>query len=140
MAKLIEFIIHHWQWVLAFLATAIALIIVEARRAGKTVSSAQAVRLINQHDAVVLDIRDRPEFSQGHITGAINVPFNQIKEQLDTLKKYKDKPIILVCKMGQHSGMVGKQLHQAGFDQVCRLFSGMSGWQADGLPIIKGEA
>ena len=138
MAKFIEFSLRHWQLVLAFIGLTIALIITESRRAGKTISSASAVRLINQHNAVVLDLREHKEFTQGHITGAINIPFAAIKDRLAELTAYKDTPIILVCKIGQHSGTVGKQLNQAGFTQVCRLFSGMSGWQADGLPVIKG--
>jgi len=138
MAKFIEFSLRHWQLVLAFIGLAIALIITESKRAGKTISSANAVRLINQHDAVVLDLREHKEFVQGHITGAINIPFAAMKDRLAELVAYKETPIILVCKIGQHSGAVGKQLNQAGFTQVCRLFSGMSGWQADGLPVIKG--
>lgn len=137
MAKFIEFSLRHWQLVLAFIGLAVALIITESKRAGKTISSASAVRLMNQHEALVLDLREPKEFMQGHITGAMNIPFAAMKDRLAELEAYKDKPIILVCKIGQHSGTVGKQLHQAGFTQVCRLFSGMSGWQADGLPVLK---
>ncbi len=139
MAKFIEFALRHWQLVAAFIGLAAALIITESKRAGKTISSASAVRLINQHDALVLDIREHKEFVQGHITNAMNIPYTAIKERLAELAAYKDKPIILVCKIGQHSGAVGKELNQAGFTQVCRLYSGMSGWQADGLPLLKGD-
>ncbi len=137
MDKIIEFSLRHWQLVVAFIGLAIAIIFVETKRAGATISSAQAVQLMNRSEALVLDLRERQEFIEGHITHSMNIPATHVPDRLVELQGYKDKPVILVCKMGQHSGHIGKMLHKAGFSQVYRLASGMSGWQADGLPLIK---
>lgn len=138
MERLIEFSINHWELVALFVGLLIALIITESRRAGATVSALQATQLINKQDAKVLDIRDAKEYRQGHITDAVNIPFNALEERIGELKPYKDVPIILVCKMGQHSGSAGKILRKKGYDNVVRLSGGLSSWQADNLPLVKG--
>jgi rhodanese-related sulfurtransferase len=53
------------------------------------------------------------------------------------LEKYRDKPLILVCKMGQQSGAAGKKLGAEGFTGVYRMSGGMMEWGALQLPLIK---
>ena len=87
----------------------------------------------------MLDVRDSKDYRDGHITGAKNIPFAKLKDQLSELKPFKDKPVVLVCKMGQHSGAAGKILHAEGFSDVRRLAGGITTWTTDGLPLIKGK-
>jgi rhodanese-related sulfurtransferase len=53
------------------------------------------------------------------------------------LDKYREKPVVLVCKMGQHSGAIGKKLGEQGFARVYRMSGGMMEWGAQQLPLVK---
>ena len=104
MERLLEFVINHPELVVPFFVLLTLLILLESRRGGKTVSSQQLVHLVNKEDAVVVDVRDAKEFREGHITESRNIPFSSLKDNLTQLDKFKEKPVILVCKMGQHAG------------------------------------
>ena len=52
------------------------------------------------------------------------------------LEKYRDKPIVLVCKMGQQSGAAGKQLKAGDFDKVYKMSGGMMEWGNLQLPTV----
>ncbi|MGB0360991.1 MAG: rhodanese-like domain-containing protein, partial [Endozoicomonas sp.] len=116
----------------------IALIITEKRKGGQSISSAELTRLVNKEFGVVLDVREKADYAKGHIVNAINIPFAKIKGHTGELDKYRDKIIIVVDAMGQHSGSVGKELKAAGFTQVVRLSGGMNTWTSDSLPVVKG--
>ncbi len=137
MDRVIEFSINHWQLVLTFLSLCGLLFWWESKKAGKTVSPQMLVDLANRSDAMIFDVRDAKEFRTGHITGSVNIPFADIKKRIEELKKHKEKPVILVCKMGQHSGTVGKLFTQAGFQNVMRLSGGIIAWQNSSFPLVK---
>jgi rhodanese-related sulfurtransferase len=84
-----------------------------------------------------LDLRDGADFKQGHIVDALHIPASKLAERAAELEKYKDKPIVLVCKMGQHSGAAGKQLRSQGFDKVYKMTGGMMEWGNLQLPLVK---
>lgn len=139
MDRLLEFAMNHPLLVGSFFALLIAFFLLEARRGGKTVSPSQLTLLINNENGLVLDVRDPKEFREGHITGARNIPFSKLKDSLGQLAQNKEQPVVLVCKMGQHSGAAGKILNGDGFTNVLRLKGGISTWMAEGLPLVKGK-
>lgn len=94
--------------------------------------------LINRKDGVVLDIRDKKDFDAGHIVDAIGMPSTKLASHLWELDKYKSRPVIVVCRMGQHSGDACKTLQGAGFTEVVRLRGGMAEWRGQNLPVIQG--
>ena len=137
MDKILEFAVNHWELTLLLAGLITALVVTESRRGGVGVSSTQLTTLINREDAVVLDVRDAKEFRLGHITGAVNIPFASVETRIGELDQHKEKPVVIVCKMGQHSSTVGKTLREGGFTDVRRLTGGIGAWQADGLPLVK---
>ena len=139
MDRLLQFALNHPELVLPFFVLLTLLIMLETRRGGKTVSSQQLTNLINQEGAVVVDVRDSKEFREGHITESRNIPFSSLKDNLVQLDKFKDKPVVLVCKIGQHAGAAGKILSTSGFKDVRRLSGGITTWKSDGLPLVKGK-
>ncbi len=98
---------------------------------------ADVTRLVNQQDAIVIDVRPDAEFRQGHIVGSINVPQKQLESHLTRLQKYKNKPVVAVCKMGQESARAGAELKKQGFEQVHTLQGGLMAWQQAALPLAK---
>jgi rhodanese-related sulfurtransferase len=138
MALFLEFLSQQWQLASALLACVMMLAFHESRRGGKTVSPHQLVALVNGQQAAVVDLRDAAEFRKGHIVDAINIPAAKVGDRMGELEAIKEKPLVLVCKVGQNASMVGKQLAAKGFTNVYRLAGGMSEWQTSQLPVVKG--
>jgi rhodanese-related sulfurtransferase len=139
MDRLLEFSMNHPELVGAFFVLLVLFFVLESRRGGKTVTSQRLTHLLNNEDGLVLDVRESKEYRDGHITGSKNIPFSKLKEGLADLESFKDKPVVIVCKMGQHAGAAGKILNAAGFANVQRLSGGITTWKSDGLPLVKGK-
>ena len=137
LAQIFEFIGNHLLLVGVFVFLLVAFFVHESRRGGQAISVADLVALVNREGAVLLDVRDKKEYAEGHITGAVNLPYAGFDARLGELEKYAGKPVVLVCKMGQHSGPIGRKLRATGFADVRRLKGGMAEWAARGLPVVK---
>jgi rhodanese-related sulfurtransferase len=136
--QIFEFIGNHPFLVGTFIFLAVAFFINEGKQGGSAVSTANLVTLVNKEDALILDVRDQKEFGSGHISGAIHMPYSSIDQRVSELDESKEKPVVIVCKMGQHSSAAGKKLKSLGFENVRRLSGGMAEWNAAGLPVVKG--
>jgi len=102
----------------------------------KQVGPQEAVMLLNQ-DALILDVRENSEFKDGHITKARHIPLSQVAKRVSELNKYKERPIVAVCRSGSRSGHACSTLRRAGFTNVSNLAGGMAAWNRAGLPIEK---
>ncbi len=136
MQLFFEFLAQQWTLAAALLAVLIMLFVHETRKSGPSLTPQQAINLVNSEEGVFLDLRDAAEFGKGHIVGAINIPAAKLPERMVELEKYKDKPIVLVCKMGQQSGTAGKQLRAAQYDVVSKMTGGMMEWTNLQLPTV----
>ncbi|NTV97018.1 MAG: rhodanese-like domain-containing protein [Thiobacillus sp.] len=103
----------------------------------KQVGPQQAVMLFNHEDALVLDVREQSEYQDGHIGRSKHIPLGQLKSQLGNLDKYKDKPVVVVCRTGSRSGHACGILRKAGFENVSNLSGGIMAWEQAGLPKEK---
>lgn len=137
MDRLFEFIGNHIELSGLFFALMLALWFSEKSRSGKAVSPQAATLMMNKDEAVIVDIRDKKEYSEGRITGSVHIPFDSLKERAVELKKFEGKQIILVDKMGQHASMAGKLLQTEGFENICRMSGGITEWKALNLPLVK---
>jgi rhodanese-related sulfurtransferase len=136
MALFFEFLAQQWTLAAALLVVIALLIMHEARKSGPSLSPQQAISLINAEEGVFVDLREVAEFRKGHIVNAINIPASKLPERMVELEKYKDKPIVLVCKMGQQSSAAGKQLKEASYGKVYKMTGGMMEWGNLQLPTI----
>ncbi len=62
---------------------------------------------------VIIDVRTKQEFKDGHIHGSINIPLSRIPKELKKIKA-KKKPIVLCCRSGGRAGSALPILQQAG--------------------------
>ncbi|MCY0964309.1 rhodanese-like domain-containing protein [Oceanospirillaceae bacterium G-43] len=136
MNHVIEFIGNHWWLVGIWGAFLAALLWDNSRRSGGSVSAAMATTLINKQDAVVVDIRDKKDFSTGHLANALNIPFSNFAQRMNELDQYKSRPIILVCKTGTTVSVAARMLNEKGFNTL-RLSGGMMEWNAQNLPVVR---
>lgn len=138
IAQIFEFIGNHPFLVGTLVFLLIAFFINEGKQGGASVSTANLVNLVNREGALVLDVRDKKDFGNGHISGAVHVPYSQLEDRAADFADKKAQPVVVVCKMGQHSSAAGKKLKELGFENVRRLSGGMAEWNAAGLPVVKG--
>lgn len=103
----------------------------------KQVGPQEAVMLCNHEDALILDVREQSEWTDGHIARARHIPLGQLKNRAKELEKYKGKPIIAVCRTGNRSGHACGQLKKAGFENLHNLAGGMVAWEQAGFPKEK---
>lgn len=133
---MIEFILDQYLLIGIGLTLLFILLKYESSKAGASVSTQQLSTLVNQEQAVVLDVRDGKDFKQGHIVDSVNMPFREMGDRLGELKD-KETPVIVVCKIGQTASSASKQLKAAGFTKVYKLTGGLSEWQSANLPLVK---
>ena len=136
MALFFEFLAQQWMLAAALLVTITLLILHETRKSGPSLSPQQAINLVNREQGVFLDLRDAQDYKQGHIVDAVHIPSAKLAGRIAELDKYRDRPIVLVCKMGQQAGAAGKQLRAAGYDKVYKMTGGMMEWSNLQLPKV----
>lgn len=137
MEQLIEFGTNHWELVLTLIAAMLLLAFTENRKGGEAVSIHDATRMINKEEALVLDIRPKKDFKTGHILDSLNIPYTDLDGRMSELDAYKDKPVIVVCNLGQTATAITKKLAKANFTKVVKLKGGITEWKAEKLPVVK---
>ena len=140
MERLIEYAGNH-PWLVTAAAVMVAVVIAyEMRvRSGNlaSVSPQEAVRFMNQ-GALVLDIRPKEEFAAGHVNGARHFSSEQILVAGESLKKHKEKPVLVYCNNGTLGAAAQRQLVAQGFTKAVHLRGGLAAWRADNLPLVRG--
>jgi len=136
MALFLEFAAQQWFLIAALLVVIGMLIAHETRKGGPALSPQQAINLVNSEGGVFVDLRDAKAFQQGHIVDARHIPMAKLTERSGELQPYRDKPLILVCNVGQQAGTASRQLKEAGFSKVYKMAGGMMEWSSQQLPTV----
>ncbi len=111
-----------------------------ATAAYKEINVNQLTHLMNRENGVVVDIRSKDEFKQGHITDAVHILPSDIKAgNFGSLENRKSDPIIVVCKTGQTAQESANLLAKAGFENVSLLKNGLIAWNEANLPLVRGK-
>lgn len=136
MAQFAEFFHNHPLLFAALAVVLLALAINEVHgtlTGGKRLSAHEAVRLMNDRDPVIVDLRPAAEYKRGHLINAVNVPFNKIDESAGQWGK--DKPILLYCALGGSSVTAAEKLKKNGYSEVYPLRGGINAWLGASLPV-----
>ncbi len=140
MDRLIEYIGNHPVLAGAAIVVAIAAVVMELRARTSSfmaIAPQDVVRLMNQH-ALVLDLRPAEAYAAGHLAGARSFPAEQLPQAGETLKKYKEKPVVVYCDTGTMSGPAAKKLAEQGFTKAVNMRGGITAWRAENLPVTRG--
>ncbi|KAE9533231.1 rhodanese-like domain-containing protein [Ursidibacter arcticus] len=136
-----QFAANHTIMVVAWVALFVAVLINFYKGATskiKVVDNAQATQLINNEDAVVLDVRSDDEFRAGHIIDSLHLIPSEIKgNKTQSIDKHKEKSIIVVDTNGLSAQGLANTLAKQGFNKVYALKEGIAGWRAANLPLVK---
>lgn len=103
----------------------------------KDVDCQGAMQLINHKQALVLDVREDGEYKSGHVLNAKHIPLGKLGQRVGELEKYRDQPIVVICRSGNRSGTASALLGKQGFSQVYNLHGGVMAWQKANLPLEK---
>ena len=141
MERLIEYTNHHPWLVGALVLVSIVVVLYEMRTLSETkasVSPQDMVRLMNQ-GALLIDLRPLEQYTAGHVGGARQMSGEQILQAADTLKKYKEKAVVVYDDSGSLSAAAVRQLAAQGFTKAFNLRGGLSAWRTENLPLTRGE-
>lgn len=85
-------------------------------------------KLNDKAPIVLLDVRTQEEFDNGHIPGALLLPYDEIDQKALQLLPEKEKEIIIYCRSGRRSAIAKDSLEALGYTNV-KDFGGMNRWQ-----------
>jgi len=77
---------------------------------------------LDRESIFILDVRTKDEYDLGHIEGAVNIPVDEIRQNLGKIPK--DKKIIVYCSVGLRAYVACRVLYQNGFNEVYNLSGG----------------
>ena len=138
MGQFLEFVGNHPLLFTVLIVLVLMILMNESRRkllGFKEVKHADAVSLINSEDALMLDVREEKEFSEGHVVNARNIPMGVLEGRVADIEEYKTKPVIVYCRTGQRSAKAAAVLKRQGFTSIYKLSGGLLAWQDANLPV-----
>ncbi len=134
----LEFVKLNWH-LFAALAAIIALLAFEPlrkRRGGiRSVSADELPRVMRDENIVVLDVSEAKEFASSHIPKARNIPISRLESDIQTINKFKARPVVVCCRMGNRSAKAASVLKKNGFTDIRTLQGGMAAWTKENLPV-----
>lgn len=134
---MLAFLLDNWMLVALAVVSGALLVhgIAEERVFGvPRLSPAQAVRLINQRDALVIDVRPADAFAKGRIGGSVNLPATSADVPDAVLRKAGQRPLLVVCDTGSTAARTARRLRSDG-REVSVLAGGLAAWREAGLPL-----
>jgi len=84
---------------------------------GDPVPAKQAWPMIEQ-GALLIDVRTTQEFAQGHIEGAINIPWQDTGKLMSAIGTDKTRPVVVYCRSGNRSGKSKVALDAKGYTNI----------------------
>ena len=88
----------------------------------------EAKRIMDSgEEHIILDTREQDEFDEGHIPGAILIPYTEIENKAEEMLPDKDKLILVYCRSGRRSKIAAEALSKLGYTNV-KEFGGIIDW------------
>lgn len=88
----------------------------------------------------LLDVREKDEWDQGHLTRAIFLPRGFLEVKADKTLTDKAQPIVVYCAGGVRSALAAKTLQDLGYSNVVSMAGGFNEWKNSGLPFVVPES
>jgi rhodanese-related sulfurtransferase len=139
MDRLLDYLSHH-PWLATATAVLAAVVVVYEMRTRMesrvSISPQELIRLMNQ-GALLLDLRPPEQYQAGHVAGARQIGGEALLRAADTLKKHKEKAVVVYDDSGSLGAAAVRQLAGQGFTRVFALRGGLAAWRADNLPVSR---
>ena len=139
MSQIVEFVGNHPLLFVALGATLGMLLFTEwTRIAGRatTLSPYAATQLVNDGEALFVDVRDEKEYKSGHLLNARNFPVAKLDERMHEIEKLKARDLVLYCDNGMRTTRATAKLRKLGFEKLHTLDGGLAAWEKASLPVV----
>lgn len=90
-------------------------------------------------DLVILDVREREAYVDGHVRGARLLPRGQLELRVNDELTDPTRRVLTICEYGRISTLAAATLHQMGFQRAIALDGGMKGWREANYPVNTGS-
>ena len=82
-----------------------------------------------------LDVREREEWDEGHIPGALHIPRGWLEARVEQAAPDRERPIVAYCASGNRSAFAARTLEELGYTDVVSLAGGINDWKRHGFPL-----
>ncbi|MGW1229607.1 rhodanese-like domain-containing protein [Streptomyces sp. NPDC001478] len=89
-------------------------------------------------EAVLLDVREKPEWASGHVPGAVHAPLSGLVAGAALPAAAQGRPLVVICRSGHRSQRAAALLIGRGADAV-DVKGGMNAWAAAGYAVVDGR-
>jgi molybdopterin/thiamine biosynthesis adenylyltransferase/rhodanese-related sulfurtransferase len=111
-------------------------IMAEARKVVPELSPAEVKQRLDRGEKhVLLDVREKEEYRDGHLEGALSLPRGFLEIRVEESVPDHSTPIIAYCAGGTRSLIAGRTLREMGYENVISMSGGFTGWKNAGLPF-----
>jgi molybdopterin/thiamine biosynthesis adenylyltransferase/rhodanese-related sulfurtransferase len=104
------------------------------------VDARRTSELLAAEEPLVVDVRERDEWEEGHIPGAVHVPRGSLESRIERIEPDRARPIVLYCSTGNRSAFAAKTLEELGYETVSSLAGGFTDWKRNGFPTAVPQA
>ena len=129
----VKFLIDNIWLILLALVSGGALAWPSLTRGKHSLSTLQAIQLLNKGKVSIVDVRKSDEFSAGHLRDSKNIPIDNLDKRVSELDK--THPVLVVCQSGVRASRAAAEFRRAGFGEVYILDGGYTEWRSQGLPV-----
>ena len=112
-------------------------LVAEAKKNITEISPQDAAAKLETSDAVIVDVREKDEWDEKHIPGAVHMSRGTI--ELDVEEKVPDTNAMIICHCGGggRSALAAESLKRMGYKNVRSMAGGFKAWQVAGLPTTQ---
>ncbi|MFG2231504.1 rhodanese-like domain-containing protein [Streptomyces sp. NPDC048723] len=105
------------------------------RRGPARVTPADVHQHTRDEGAVLLDVRERAEWTAGHAPGAVHAPLSALLAGAGLPRDAEGRSLMVICRSGRRSRQAARLLTERGAEAV-DVTGGMNAWAAAGLPVV----
>ena len=109
-------------------------LVADAKRKITEISPADAAAKSKSRDAVIIDVREKDEWDEGHIPDAVHLSRGMLELEIEDQFPERDATIICHCGGGGRSALAAETLQKMGYKNVRSMAGGFKAWKAIGLP------
>jgi molybdopterin/thiamine biosynthesis adenylyltransferase/rhodanese-related sulfurtransferase len=99
------------------------------------VDASRASELRETDSPVFVDVRERSEWDEGHVPGALHVPKSHLESRIEQAVPDRDATVVVYCASGSRSAFAAKTLEELGYQNVVSLSGGFTDWKRNGFPF-----
>jgi sulfur-carrier protein adenylyltransferase/sulfurtransferase len=104
------------------------------------VDASRARELLAEADAAAVDVRERDEWEEGHIPGAVHIPRGSLEGRIENAVPDRSQAIVVYCSGGSRSAFAARTLEELGYENVASLAGGFTDWKRNGFPFELPQA